>query len=802
MSFIGVSGERIKKMREYVLSVPWKIDLERVRIATAADRKYQDKPVVVKRALMLKETLENISVYIHDGDMLAGNHASQWRGAPIFPEYSNHWIFEEIDQFDKRPGDIFYIDEDQKPELLELCEYWRGKATRERGYAYLPEETMELYKNQILRAEGSYTAGDGHIAVDYGWVLREGMHALKERTQKRIDALDPSDYVDMKKLQFLRAVIIVFDAMEIYALRYSRLAAEMAEKETDPKRKQELLRMSEICAHVPMKPARNFWEAVQCTWFIHMCLQLESNGHSLSYGRLDQFLYPCYKMDKDAGTITEEEACELLENLWIKTYSINKIRGWDHTKHAAGNPLYQNATIGGQTRDGKDAVNDVSYLALKSYGRVRLTQPNLSVRYFEGNTDEFLKGCIEVLKLGTGMPAFMGDKIIIESLMKWGVTLGDARDYSAVGCVEVCTPGKWGYRCTGMCFTNFPQMLMIVMNGGVDPVSGYKLRRGNYKHFLEMESYDELMESWDQISHYLIRQAVIVDNGIDLALEEHVPDVLCSALVHDCIDRGLHLKEGGAVYDMISGIQQGIANAANAMAALKKLVFEEKALTKEQVWHAVETNFEGIEGEKIRQILINNAPKYGNDIPYVDELAARLYEPKIDELMKAKNTRYGRGPIGGGYYAGTSGVSSNVPMGKTVGATPDGRKAYEPLSEGCSPYRSTDLSGPTAVMKSVVKLPTEYITGGIVLNQKISPSSLSTPRDEQKLMFMLRTYFDALSGFHVQYNVVDRAVLLEAKAHPEEYRDLIVRVAGYSAFFNVLPPESQDDIIARTEHVL
>ena len=743
-----------------------------------------------------------MSIYIPDGDLFAANHASKWCAAPIFPEYSVDWIIREIDQFDKRSGDVFHIAEEDKPELLELCKYWLGKTSSEKAYAMLPEDTKEIYESMLLRAEATFNEGDGHVSPDFNWVLTKGLYSIKEKAKRRLERLNNSNINDLKKYQFIKGVLITLDAAETYALRYSKLAAELAEKETNPLRANELREISRICAHVPMQPARNFYEAIQSIWFLQVIQQLESNGHSYSFGRLDQYLYPFYKRDIESGKITEEQACEFLENLWVKTYTISKLRNWASTRNGPGNPLYQNVTIGGQTRDGKSAENPLSYLILKSYGRVRLSQPNLTVRYFHGLSDEFMMRCIEVIKLGTGMPAFNNDEILVDSFRQWGVTLEDARDYCAIGCVETAVPGKWGTHCTGMCFTNLPKMLMTVLNGGVEPLSGVRLPGRKYRHFLDMKSFDELMDYWDDICHFLTKHATTVDNCTDTMIEEEMPDVFSSAFTHYCIERGKHLKSGGPKYDIVSGVQQGIANVGNSLMAIKKLVFEDEILTKEQLWHVLETNFEGLEGEKIRQVLINDAPKYGNDIPEVDEITAKAYMSMIEAAKTVHNTRYGRGPIHGGYFTGTSGITKYIPMGSQVGATPDGRKAFQPLADGSSPYRSTDLKGPTAVMKSLSRQPNLLTTGGALLNQKFSPAVFRNAKDDQRFLLMLRTFFDVLKGLHIQFNIVDRETLLDAQKHPENHRDLVVRVAGYSAFFNILSPETQNDIIARTEHAL
>jgi formate C-acetyltransferase len=516
---------------------------------------------------------------------------------------------------------------------------------------------------------------------------------------------------------------------------------------------------------------------------------------------MDQYLFPFYKKDIASGALTDEFASELLESTWIKLLSVNKIRPWSHTRFSAGGPLYQNVTIGGQTTEGEDAVNQLSFLILRSVGKMKLTQPNLSVRFHRNMSDSFMQECINVIALGFGMPAFNNDEIVIPGLLKLGVEKDDSYNYSAIGCIEIAVPGKWGYRCTGMSFLNLMRVFLAAMYNGHDRYSGKTFKQGT-GHFRDFRSFNELLAAWKHQVKYFARKTVEIDAAVDTALEEHVPDILCSAFVDSCISRGKTIKEGGSKYDFVSGLQVGIANLGNALAAIKKLVFEEARISKDQLLEAIESDFEGREGEKVRQMLLNLAPKYGNDDDYVDLLLRDAYMDFISELEYYHTARYGRGPIGCSYYAGTSSISANVPNGSVVPATPDGRKAWTPVAEGSSPTSGTDLLGPTAVFRSVSKLPTEKIMGGVLLNQKLSPSSLKAENDRQKLAAMLRTYFADLRGWHVQYNIVSREMLLAAKKEPEKYRDLVVRVAGYCAFFTNLSPDTQDDIIARTEQTL
>lgn len=797
----GTLTERMKEFREEVLDEKPYIDAQRAILATLAYKENLNQPRVMVRAKMLEKVLDHMSIYIEDKSLLAGNQATKNRNAPIFPEYTMEFVMKELDQFEKRDGDVFYITEKTKEQLREIAPFWQNNNLRARGEALLPEEVRVFMETGVFGMEGKLNAGDAHLAVNYERILKDGLRGYEKRVKEYKASLDLTDPESIDKYCFYNAVLIVLEAVRNFANRYSVLAQDLAEKELNQERKIELLEISRICSKVPYEPAETFQEAVQSVWFIQLILQIESNGHSLSYGRFDQYMYPYYDRDIKNGTIKESEALELLTCLWIKTLTINKVRSQAHTLSSAGSPMYQNVTIAGQTIDKKDAVNDLSFLVLKSVAQTRLTQPNLTVRYHKNINKHFLDECVEVMRLGFGMPALNNDEIIIPSFMDWQVKEEDAYNYSAIGCVETAVPGKWGYRCTGMSYINFPRMLLCTMNNGVDLTSNKRFTKG-YGYFTEMESYEELLKAWDKTIREITRYSVIVENVIDKASERDVPDILCSALTDDCIARGKTIKEGGAVYDFISGLQVGIANMADCLAAIKKLVYEEKKITRQELWNAILDDFSSPENKKIQEMLIREAPKYGNDDDYVDQLIVEAYDSYIEEIEKYPNTRYNRGPIGGIRYAGTSSISANVGQGMSTMATPDGRNAFEPLAEGCSPAHNSDKNGPTAVFKSVSKLRTNKITGGVLLNQKMTPQMLSTEENRQKLELLIKTFFNRLHGYHVQYNIVSKETLIDAQKHPEKHKDLIVRVAGYSAFFNVLSKKTQDDIIGRTEQSL
>lgn len=801
-------SERIQAHKNALITiVKPPICTERAQHYTEIYQQHQDKPLPVRRALALAHHLEQRTIWIRHDELIVGNQASQVRAAPIFPEYTVSWIEKEIDHLGDRPGAGFSVSEEDKTVLHAICPWWRGQTVQDRCYGMFTTEQQSLLDSGIIKAEGNMTSGDAHLAVNFPLLLEKGIDGLREKVSERRNRLALTDWDDLHKEQFLKAIDITLDALGIHINRFGTLARKMAEDETRAWRREELLSIAANCDHIAHQPPQNFWQALQLCYFIQLVLQIESNGHSVSFGRLDQYLYPWYRRDVELEqTLDREKAIEMLHGCWLKLLEVNKIRSGTHSKASAGSPLYQNVTIGGQkliNGEAFDAVNPLSYAVLESCGRLRSTQPNLSVRYHQGMSDDFLDACVQVIRCGFGMPAFNNDEIVIPEFIKLGVEREDAYDYAAIGCIETAVGGKWGYRCTGMSFINFARVMLAALEQGRDATSGkiflpqeHALSQGNFDNF------DQVLDDWDRQIRYYTQKSIEIECVVDTVLEENAHDILCSALVDDCIERGKSIKQGGAKYDWVSGLQVGIANLGNSLAAVRKLVFEQGLIGQQQLTAALENDFDGLDGEQLRQRLINGAPKYGNDHDDVDHLLVRAYQTYIEELTQYHNTRFGRGPIGGTYYAGTSSISANVPFGAATCATPDGRKSGTPLAEGASPASGTDQLGPTAVFNSLGKLPTRAILGGVLLNQKLNPSTLENPRDRQKLLIMLRTFFEVHLGWHVQYNIVSRETLLDAKQHPDRYRDLVVRVAGYSAFFTALSPDAQDDIIARTEHTL
>lgn len=788
---------RLSFLKASSLNVSQEICIERARYLTEAYKTNKSDPMILRRAKGLKNTLEKMTIFIEDEQLIAGNQARKLRAAPIFTEYDVDWIINEVEELPKRPVDKFIVNNDIKQELLEICEWWNSKTVKDRCDTTLSSEVKKAYEIGVLSAKGNMTSGDGHIMLDFPKILDIGAKGIIDEAGNELDKLDMTDPSSFNKKVMLESVIIAYQGVINFAKRFSKLAEQLANIESDTKRKKELMKISRNCSRVPEKPASDFYEAIQSVWFIHLISQIESNGHSMSLGRFDQYMYNYYIKDIEKRKISNEEIIELLGCLWIKMFGVTKIRPWAHTRFSAGGPTYQNVTLGGITPDGKDAVNELTFLCLDSVAQTQLPQPNVSARVHKTSSSTYLQKCLEVISLGFGMPALHNDDLMIPSLLARGVSLEDANNYAIVGCIEPIIPGKQGYRSAGMSFTNFTKILEIALNNGCDPRTSVKLHEGN-GDLAVFKTFKDVMDAFKQQMEYFVKIRIQGELIIDYAIEELIPEPFCSGLVQDCIKRGKTPKEGGSVYDMVTGPETGIVNTGNSLAAIKKLVFEQNLISGKELKEVLLSNFKKNNGPAIRQLLLNKAPKFGNDDDFVDEICNEVYMIFIKELEKYKTTRYGRGPIGCINYPCTATISGNVPSGKGVGATPDGRFAGEALSEGCSPFHGTDKLGPTAVIKSVSKMPNILITGGNLLNQKLNPDSLKSHDSLGKLEALIRTFFD-LNGWHIQFNVVSAETLRSAQKNPHLFTDLVVRVAGYSALFTSLDPDTQNDIIARTE---
>ena len=786
---------RVQKVRQDLLDSIPAICPERALLITEAYKLSQGEPFVLRKAKALDAILSNMSIYIEDGQLIVGNQASSQRAAPIFPEYSIDWIIDELDTFASRSGDFFVISEETKQKLRGIQPYWHGRTHQDEVYAGMSTVNMQAQKQNVIHRGGISMSGDGHIIPHHEKILTKGYRGIQRDAQEALKtpglAQDQTD--------FYNAVVIAMEAAIKFARRFSKLAAEMAAGEADPKRKTELETIATINAHIMEGRAQSFHEALQVIYYCHLIMMIESNGHSFSFGRFDQYTWPYYEADIKAGRLTAEAALELTALFFIKTNTLNKVRPWDHTSFSVGYPLYSNLMVGGMKAEGTDGTNALSYLALRAMDLNRLPEPNLSVRYWAGTPRPLLEESARLIREGFGMPSLFADETVIPAMMSIGLPEAIARDYASMGCVEVAIPGRWGHRATGMTYMNFGKILELVLNNGVDPATGIQIISVNGRDGKDIDftSYEEVWQGWEKLLKFYTDLAVESDYVCDRSLRKHDADPFGSALVDRSIERGRTLKNGGGEFDFVSQSNIGTSVIGDALAVLKKLVFEDKAVTFKELKAALDENWQGEKNQRLRRMALA-VPKFGNDDDYVDELVADVYTSYLDLLPGYNNERHGSGPIGCGYTMSTSNISSYVPSGMDVGATPDGRYAGKPLNEGASPCLGADRLGPTAVVKSVSKMPNKRMAGGQLLNMKFSPGVLAGQDNLDKFVAFLEAN-RLLGNFHIQFNIVDTAELRDAKLHPELHQNLMVRVAGYCALFTSLMPEVQDAIIERTE---
>ncbi|GAA0075657.1 glycyl radical protein [Clostridium sp. CTA-5] len=778
-------SERINVLKAQILNAKPCVEAERAVLITESFKETEGQPAVLRRALALKNILKNIPVTIREEELIVGSLTKEPRSSQVFPEFSNKWLKDELDRIDKRNGDAFQISEESKEKLQSVFEYWDGKTTSELATSYMSEETVNAVNADIFTVGNYYYNGVGHIAVSYDKVLKIGFNGIIKEAKEQLEKSRSIDPDFIKKEKFLTSVIISCEAAIEYANRYAEKAKELAKNINDERRKVELERISEICTKVPAEGATSFYEACQSFWFVHAIINIESNGHSISPARFDQYMYPYYANDKN---ITKEFAQELIDCIWIKLNDINKVRDEISTKHFGGYPMYQNLIAGGQTPEGKDATNEISYMCLEASVHVKLPQPSLSVRIWNKTPDEFMLRAAELTREGLGLPAYYNDEVIVPALVARGLTLEDARDYGIIGCVEPQKPGKTeGWHDSA--FFNLARIVELTINSGLD---NNKQIGPKTQNFEEMTSFEEFMIAYQAQMEYFVRHMCTADNCIDIAHAERAPLPFLSSMVDDCIGRGKSLQDGGAEYNFSGPQGVGVANIGDSLVAVKKLVFDEKRITSCELKKVLNNDFK--DSEDI-QALLKKAPKFGNDIDEVDDLA------REGALVYSKEVNKYTNPRGGKFQPGLYPSSINVFFGSLTGATPDGRNCGQPLADGVSPSRGCDTSGPTAACNSVAKLDHFIASNGTLFNQKFHPSALKGDNGLMNLTALIRSYFDQ-KGFHVQFNVIDKDILIAAQKNPENYQDLIVRVAGYSAQFISLDKSIQNDIIARTEHVM
>lgn len=820
---------RIDRLKAALFAKMPEIEADRAVLVTESYKETENLPIIERRAKAFSHILKNIPITIRDEELIVGSATKAPRGCQTFPEFSFKWLLDELDTVETRSADPFYISEETKARLREAYTYWDGKTTSDLATSLMADETITAMEHNIFTPNNYFYNGVGHVTVNYGEVLNIGLSGIKRKAKAALSKICPaaSDYA--KRHSFLTAVIESLDAACSYAKRYSSLAREMAVTESDPKRKAELLQIAKNCENVPENGATSFYEACQSFWFIQMLLQTESSGHSISPGRFDQYMYPYYKKDIEMGLITQESAQELMDCIWIKLNDLNKCRDEGSAEGFAGYSLFQNLIAGGQTKEGLDATNELSFMCIHATMHVGLPQPSFSVRVWNGTPHEFMLEAARLTRMGYGLPAYYNDEVIIPSLLSRGLTMEDARDYNIIGCVEPQKSGKTeGWH--DAAFFNMCRVMELVFHNGYDNGVKVGIETGDVTLF---KTYEEFFDAYKRQMEYTIKLLVNADNAIDVAHAERCPLPFLSSMIEDCIGRGKSVQEGGAIYNFTGPQGFGVANMADACYAIKKLVFEEKKFTLADFKEAMDNNFgagaesgdaEKITTEVVKQLVANginvtdeqiadiyrqaksagggkyqpildaieSLPKYGNDEPEVDEVAREVAYTYTRPMETHKN------PRGGMFQAGLYPVSANVPLGAQTGATPDGRLAHTPVADGVSPTSGHDTHGPTASANSVSRLDHAIASNGTLYNMKFHPSALKGQSGLESFIALVRGYFDN-KGSHMQFNVVSRETLLDAQAHPEKYKSLVVRVAGYSALFTTLSKSLQDDIIKRTE---
>ncbi|MCS7282125.1 MAG: glycyl radical protein [Anaerolineae bacterium] len=782
--------ERVRRLREESLNAVPTLSTERAELITEFYR--QDLGPVsapVRRALAFRYILEHRTIYIGEGELIVGEKGPFPKAAPTYPELCCHSL-EDLDILNSREKIPFRVTPEARRVYAEvIIPFWRGKSMRDLIFREMTDEWKAAYEAGVF-TEFMEQRAPGHTVLD-DKIYRKGFldfMADIRRALANLDYLnDPQAY---DKQEELKAMLICADALIRFAHRHAEKAEELAAREPDPQRRQELLRIAEVCRHVPAHPPRDFWEAIQYYWFVHLGVTTELNTwDSFSPGRLDQHLYPFYRKGLEEGTLTREQAEELLQCLWIKfnnqpappKVGVTAAESATYTDFAQIN-------LGGLREDGSDGVNELTYLILDVVEEMRLLQPSASIQVSKKSPDAFIKRAARIIRTGFGQPSVFNADLVVQELLRQGKSLADARNGGTSGCVETGAFGKESYILTG--YMNLPKILEITLHNGVDPRTGRRigLETGDPQNF---ETFEDLFAAFERQLRYFVDVKVRGNNVIERLYARYMPAPFLSILIDDCIAKGRDYHDGGARYNTtyIQGV--GLGTITDALTAIRYHVFDHRTLTMDELLTALRADFAG-PYERVRQMLLNRTPKYGNDDDYADSVMRMVFEAYFRAVDGRPNTKGGR------YHINLLPTTVHVYFGSVTGATPDGRKAWTPLSEGVSPVQGADRRGPTAVLRSVAKM--DHVrTGGTLLNMKFSPSLFRTDEGLDNLVWLIRTYF-RLDGHHIQFNVVDAATLRAAQQHPEQYRSLIVRVAGYSDYFCDLTKALQDEIIARTEH--
>ena len=785
----GGMNERIKRLRQQNFDTPTTLSIERALIETAFYKEnYGTMPIAVLRARNFYEICKKKTLYIGDDELIVGERGPLPKAVPTFPELTCHSV-EDLHTLNERELQRYTISqEDIDTYEREVIPYWKGKTQRERIFNHVSKEWEEAYHAGVF-TEFMEQRAAGHTAMD-GKMYHEGLLDVKARIEKKIASLDYIyDPEATDKQQELEAMAISCDAAILFAERHAELAEQMAAKEQNPQRKAELEKIADVCHWVPAHAPRDLWEAIQMYWFVHLGTVTELNGwDSMNPGHIDQHLFPFYQKGIADGTLTRDKAKELISCLWIKFNNQPAPPKVGVTALESGTYNdFTNINIGGVDRNGNSATNEISYMILEIQEELHELQPGLSIHIAENTPDEFLLAGIKVIRQGHGYPSIFNPDTYVKEMVRAGKTLEDAREGGCSGCIEVGAFGKEAYLLTG--YLNTPKILEITLNNGIDPETGKKLglETGDPRTF---KTFEELYEAWHKQMVYFVNLKLSVNNYIERMFSLYAPATFLSLYIDDCIEKGKDYYSGGARYNTTYIQCTGLGTITDCFTTLKKHVFEEGKYTMDEILKAVAKNWEG--EEKMRQYIRNHTPFFGNDDEYADTIAVRVYDDLVKAIEGRPNTRGGKTELN------MLSTTCHNYFGSVCGATPNGRMAHFAISDGTSPAHGSDSHGPTAVIKSLGKLD-QTKSGGTLLNVRFVPALLKREEDQKKLCSLIRTYFK-FGGHHIQFNIVDTATLYDAQKHPDEYKDLLVRVAGYSDYFNDMTEQLQNEIIARTEN--
>lgn len=783
--------ERIEMARQNYINSKPAISYERARIWTESHKMTEGESISIRRAKAFRDTCKQIDTNIFEGELIVGAIGEFRKCGILTPEFSWTWVDKEMDSFDKRVQDPYVMTDEQRAYVRkEIFPYWKGKSLEESFLAQLPKETAKVVVDTgIVDNDSKWRQAVGEITPDYQDVLfKKGFGGIIKEAEENLLKLSDTSAEDLKKKDFYKSIIITSEGIITLAKRYSQKAKEIAIEEKDEIRKRELLNIAEICNKVPENPPTTFYEAIQFIWFTQVGGIISENPLALNVGRFDQFMYPYYKSDIEKGIVTKDQIQELIEAYWIKLSEWVWTISANTAEFFAGYNQFQNLTIGGKARDGKDATNDLSYMSLKATERIKTHQPGLSVRIHQDCPSEFLEAVTHLVSKGTGFPAIHSDNAGYQMLINAGYEPEDARDWNNCGCVvpHFRKTGEW----TSAVNINFTAALEFALNQGISRITKEKIGLDE-KDPKTFNTYEEVETAFYKQFDNLIKHSVIATLLAQKLHKEMVPRPFLSSCIEECILQGKDLVDAGAKYNLgpvLTGI--GLAVTSNSLAVIKKLVFEDKVITMENIINALDANWEGY--DDLRRLALD-VPKYGNDMDYVDDIAIKMANHYYKEGHKYKDIN------GNNFNTAFMGISNYLPTGKVVGATPCGRKAKEPLSEGVSPFAGSDISTPLAAMRSAAKLNQDVHSGGTLLNLRLNEELVNTKRGQSNLGAMIQSFF-SLGAFHVQFNTISTEILRKAQERPEDYKDLLVRVAGYSTQFVNLSRSMQDAIIARTAH--